>query len=191
MIERLNKGHSPPQIAVRLPLDSPDDESTRIAGESIYQALFVQGRGALRQELSVDKALQSERINRKPTSKLPVRSNRPWLEGCRLADRSQKLVDEHSGRALAGQWEGDMLAGPHDSGLITLVERTSRYMFIGRLPGLRDSAAVTDRLTEMISGLPQALQQSLAWDQGQEMAQHPRFSVATDCPVYFCNPHSP
>lgn len=191
VIERLNKGYSPAQIAVRLPLDFPHDESMRITGESIYQALYVQGRGALRHELSVEKALRSGRTSRKPASKLPARTNRPWLAGCRLADRSQKLADEHAGRAVAGHWEGDLVVGPHNSGVITLVERTSRYMLIGRLPGLRDSATVIDRLTEMISGLPLSLRRSLTWDQGSEMAQHPRFSVATNCPVYFCDPHSP
>lgn len=188
---RLNVGYSPEQIALRLPLEFPEDESMRISSETIYQALYVQGAGALRHELTVEKATRSGRTTRKPRSKLPARESRPWLHGARLADRDEKTIAEHAGRAVPGHWEGDLVVGPDNSGVITLAERASRFTLLGRLPGTRDSATVIDALTEMVGGLPAAAQRSITWDQGSEMAQHARFTIATNCPIYFCDPHSP
>lgn len=191
VITRLNAGHSPEQIALRLPLEYPDDESMSISHETIYQALYVQGAGALRHELTVEKALRSGRTTRKPRSKLPPRKSRPWLEGARLADRDEKTAAEHAGRAVPGHWEGDLVVGPDNSAVITLVERASRFSLLGRLPGTRDSATAIDKLTEMIQDLPGAVQRSITWDQGSEMSTHAKFTVTTGCPVYFCDPHSP
>lgn len=191
VVGQLNAGHSPAQIAARLPVEYPDDGSMRISHESIYQALYVQGAGSLRHELTVEKALRSGRTTRKPVSKLPAGRYRPWLDGARLKDRDEKTAAEHAGRAVPGHWEGDLVVGPECSGIITLVERASRFNLIGRLPGTRDSATVIDKLSEMIQTLPAAALASITWDQGSEMTQHARFTVATGCPVYFCDPHSP
>lgn len=200
VVRRLNQGHSPEQIAGRLPIDFPDDQRMRISHETIYQALYLTSRGALRHELEVDKALRSGRTGRKPRSKLPRRSGRPWLDGHRLSDRSPQLVEEIAGRLVPGNWEGDLVMGPNPtqevgcSGLVTLVERTTRYTLIGRLPGARDSATVIEVLKTLIASLPEQIWQSLTWDQGSEMAQHAQLTLPSfrpDMDIWFCDPHSP
>lgn len=187
VVSRLNLRFSPQQIAGELALMFPDDPEMRVSHETIYQALYVQGRGALRHELTVEKALRSGKTTRTPRSKLPPRSKRPWLEGARLSDRPAEAAD----RAVPGHWEGDLVVGPENSGMVTLVERRSRYTLLGRLPGTRDSETVTGVLQAMIAGLPDALKQSITWDQGSEMAAHAQFTVTSGCPVFFCDPHSP
>lgn len=187
VIDSLNKKYSPEQIAGRLPVLFPDDPEMRVSHETIYQALYVQGKGALRHELTVEKALRSGRTSRKPRSKLPARSNRSWLAGSHITDRPAEAED----RAVPGHWEGDLVVGPGNSGIITIVERAKRFTLIGRLPGTRDSVTVTDRLAEMIKDLPESLLRSLTWDQGQEMARHKAFTAATGLEVFFCDPHSP
>ncbi|WP_425561533.1 IS30 family transposase, partial [Leucobacter komagatae] len=142
---------------------------------------------ALRHELTVEKAVRSGRTTRKPRSKLPPRPQRSWLAGARLSDRPAAVED----RAVPGHWEGDLVVGPQNSGIVTLVERSTRYGLVGRLPGRRDSETVIEVLQAMISGLPQAFRETITWDQGAEMAQHVKFSVATGCRVLFCDPHSP
>lgn len=183
----LNDRFSPEQVAGRLRELFPTDPEMHVSHETIYQALYVQGKGALRHELTVEKALRSGRTGRIPQSKLPRRSNRPWLEGSRLTDRPVEAAD----RAVPGHWEGDLVVGPGNSGLVTLVERTTRFALLGRLPGKRDSTTVTEVLQHLIQDLPAALKQSLTWDQGSEMAEHARFTVNTGLPVFFCDPHSP
>lgn len=183
----LNARFSPEQIAGRMPTLFPQREDMRVSHETIYQALYVQGKGALRDELKVVKALRSGRKTRVPQSKLPARHSRPWLEGARLSDRPAQAAD----RAAPGHWEGDLVVGPANSGIVTLVERRSRFALLGRLPGTRDSRTVTAVLAEMISTLPAALKNTITWDQGTEMADHARFTIATGCPVFFCDPHSP
>lgn len=187
VVDGLNHRHSPEQIAHRLRVDFPGSKKMRVSHETIYQALYVQGRGALRQELKVVKALRSGRTGRVPRSRLPRASGRPWLAGARLTDRPAEAAD----RAVPGHWEGDLVVGPGNSAIITLVERTTRFALIGRLPGCRDSDTVIDRLARMITDLPDTLRRTITWDQGVEMAQHARFTVATSCPVFFCDPHSP
>ena len=162
-------------------------EESIVSHETIYQALYVQGKGALRQELKVEKALRSGRKGRVPASQLPPRTSRPWLQGARLSDRPAEADD----RAVPGHWEGDLVVGPNNSGIVTLVERQTRYVLIGRLPGCRDSATVTDVLAQMIAALPSRLVATITWDQGTEMAAHAAFTVKTGCPVFFCDPHSP
>nr|WP_216695469.1 IS30 family transposase [Dietzia psychralcaliphila] len=187
VIARLNQRFSPQQVAGQLRLMFPDQPELHVSHETIYQALYVQGKGALRQELKVEKALRSGRKGRVPASQLPPRSSRPWLHGARLSDRPAEVDD----RAVPGHWEGDLVVGPNNSGLVTLVERHTRYTLIGRLPGCRDSATVTDVLATMIAALPSRLVTTITWDQGTEMAGHAAFTVKTGCPVYFCDPHSP
>jgi IS30 family transposase len=187
VIEELNGRHSPEQVQGRLKLEFPDDPEMRVSHETIYQALYVQGRGALRHELTVEKALRSGRTGRVPQSKLPRRSARPWLEGALLVDRPAQAAD----RAVPGHWEGDLVIGPDNSGIVTLVERADRFTLIGRLPGARDSETVTEVLQHMIGRLPAELLRTITWDQGSEMARHAAFTVKTGCPVFFCDPHSP
>lgn len=187
VVSRLNNRYSPQQVAGELTLLFPDDPEMRVSHETIYQALYVQGKGALRHELTVEKALRSGRTGRVPQSKLPRRSNRPWLEGARLTDRPAEVED----RAVPGHWEGDLVVGPGNSGIVTLVERTHRFTLLGRLPGQRDSKNVTDVLARMIRDLPATLTRTITWDQGAEMAEHAAFTIASDCKVFFCDPHSP
>ncbi|WP_442966621.1 IS30 family transposase [Rathayibacter sp. VKM Ac-2803] len=187
VVSMLSAKYSPQQVAGELPVRFPDRTEMRVSHETIYQALYVQGKGALRHELSVVKALRSGRTTRVPQSKLPRRSSRPWLEGALLADRPAEAAD----RAVPGHWEGDLVVGPGNSGIITLVERSTRYALLGRLPGRRDSETVTDVLARMIEDLPATLTRTITWDQGTEMAGHAAFTIRTGCPVYFCDPHSP
>lgn len=187
VVALLDQGWSPDAVAGRLRVESPDQPGRRVSHETIYQALYVQGRGGLRHELTVEKALRSGRTARLPQSRLPRRSNRPWIEGARLSDRPAQAAD----RAVPGHWEGDLVVGPGSSGIVTLVERRSRFALIGRLPGARDSATVIDRMRQMVLSLPAALFTTVTWDQGSEMAQHVDFTVATGCEVFFCDPHSP
>lgn len=187
VVTRLNEKHSPQQVAERLLIDFPHRSEMHVSHETIYQALYVQGKGALRHELTVEKATRSGRTSRKPQSKLPPRTSRPWLAGARLSDRPAEVED----RAVPGHWEGDLVVGPQVSGLVTLVERQTRYVLLGKLPGNRESVTVIGALQEMIAGLPEGLRRTITWDQGQEMAGHAKFTVATGCHVFFCDPHSP
>lgn len=191
VVAMLDQKLSPQQVSVRLRRLFPDDKNMQISHETLYQALYVQGTGALRHELKVEGAIRSGRKGRIPSSKLPARNKRSWLDGHRLADREEMLAAEHAGRKIPGHWEGDLVVGPNNSGIITLVERASRFTLLGRLPGTRDSTTVIDVLTTMVEDLPAAVKRSITWDQGTEMAQHSRFTVATGCPVFFCDPHSP
>ncbi|MFV0433840.1 MAG: IS30 family transposase [Leucobacter sp.] len=187
VIAALNEKHSPQQVAGRLRAQYPDRPELHVSHETIYQALYVQGRGALRHELTVEKALRSGRTRRTPASRLPSRDVRPWLVGARITDRPASVKD----RAIPGHWEGDLVVGPDNSGLVTLVERTTRFALVGRLPGTRDSETVIDVLQRQIMQLPRLLRRTLTWDQGQEMSRHRDLTIATGCPVFFCDPHSP
>lgn len=184
VIEGLNKRWSPQQIANTV---TDEDGSTMISHETIYQALYVQGKGALRQELKVHKALRSGRKQRVPQSQLPP-SSRSWLEGHELSTRPAEAAD----RAVPGHWEGDLIIGTDmKSALITLVERSTRFVLIRRLGTEHTSQKVTGELIDMVSTIPQELRQTVTWDQGSEMSQHARFTMATNTKVYFCDPHSP
>lgn len=187
VVSRLNLRFSPQQVAGQLRRTFPGQAEMQVSHETIYQALYVQGKGALRHELTVEKALRSGQTSRKPQSRLPRRSSRPWLEGARLADRPGDVT----ARVVPGHWEGDLVVGPENSGIVTLVERQTRFTLIGRLPGVRDSRTVIEVMRGMITGLPDELLRTITWDQGAEMAEHARFTIATGCRVFFCDPHSP
>ena len=191
VVALLEDGASPRQISARLRWAHPDNESMRLSHEQIYQALYVQGAGSLRQQLRVDKALRSgrtRRLPRSPLAGLPRRSNRPWIEGAQISVRPPQAAD----RAVPGHWEGDLVIGAGGrSALITLVERTSRFVLIHRLGAGHDSQTVTTALQTMVADLPRDVRASITWDQGSEMAQHAAFTAATDIPVYFADPHSP
>lgn len=178
---------SPEEISRRIREDFPSDEGMRVSHETIYQALYVQGRGALRHELGVVEALRSGRARRRPRSKLPPRGGRPWVEGRHVSARPPEAAD----RAVPGHWEGDLVVGSDMSScLITLVERRSRFTLASRLLA-HDADTVERRLEEMVARIPDELRASLTWDQGSEMARVADFVEATDFEVYFCDPHSP
>jgi IS30 family transposase len=189
VITRLEDRHSPQQIALRLREDFPDDRTMWVSHETIYQAIYLQARGNLRAELTRQKALRSGRVNRRPrpAEAGAVRSNRPWL-GLSISERPSEAAD----RAVPGHWEGDLLIGRNGATAIaTLVERATRFVILVALPDSRVSEHVIAQITTKMAQLPEELRRSLTWDQGSEMALHNRFSIATGCPVYFCDPHSP
>ena len=187
VVSRLNEKFSPQQIQADLIKQFPGDKEMRVSHETIYQALYVQGAGALRHELTVEKALRSGKKGRAPKSELPGRGKKSWVDGARLADRPARAED----RSVPGHWEGDLVVGPEASGIVTLVERRSRTTLLGKLPAARDSATVVDVLQHMITQMPGAVFNTITWDQGSEMAFHRHITVATGCKVFFCDPHSP
>ncbi len=159
--------------------------------ETIYQAIYVQSRGQLRAELTRQVALRSGRTERRRRVQPAgaVRSARPWITpDLHISARPAEAAD----RAVPGHWEGDLLIGARgSSAIITLVERSTRYVMLGALPDGRTSPAVIGVLATLAGRLPGHLVRSLAWDCGSELAEHATFAVATGCPVYFCDPHSP
>jgi len=186
VIDGLNDKRSPEQITGRLRRDFADQHDMQVSPETIYQALYVQAAGALRHELTVDKALRQGRTSRRPQSKLGPRSNRSWIGEATISNRPPEAAD----RAIPGHWEGDLVIGTEGrSALITVVERASRFLLISRI-AVHDTATVTSRLTQMAESLP-ARFTTVTWDQGVEMAGHAAFTIATGCPVYFADPHSP
>ena len=183
---RLALRWSPEQISARAREEFPDDEGMRVSHETIYQALYVQGRGGLRHELGVLAALRSGRRRRRPRSKLPARG-KPWIEGREISARPPEAAD----RAVPGHWEGDLvIGGDMSSCLVTLVERRSRFLLMSRLLA-HDAQTVEGRLEEMARSIPAELKRTLTWDQGAEMAGVADFELSTPFRVYFCDPHSP
>jgi len=176
---------SPQQIAGRLVEDHPDDKAMRVSHETIYQTLYLQARGELNTELQV--ALRQGRVQRRPHG-----STRP--KQARIADmvNISERPAEAGDRAVPGHWEGDLIIGKGGkSQVITLVERTTRFTMLLKLPYDRTAARTAGVLSSNIRRLPEELRRSLTWDQGVEMADHAKFTVATDVPVFFCDPHSP
>ncbi|MFH9016610.1 IS30 family transposase [Streptomyces sp. NPDC017943] len=185
--ERLTRRWSPEQIAAQLPREFPDDLEMRVTHETIYQALYVQGRGELRRELV--RALRTGRARRKPHRHAARRQPRFATPMVMISERPAEAAD----RAVPGHWEGDLIVGPgHRSAIGTLVERSTRYLMLLHLPGGGHRAEHFHQvLARTIHTLPSQLKRSLTWDQGTEMAGHGSFTLATDMPVYFCDPASP
>jgi IS30 family transposase len=176
---------SPEQISRRIRVDFPDDERMRISHEAIYQALYVQGRGALRRELA--SCLRTGRALRKPRRRTDQRRER-IKDKVMIADRPPEASD----RAVPGHWEGDLIIGTDSGSAIgTLVERTTRFTMLLHLPDDHGAAAVRDAITATITTLPVELRRSLTWDQGIELSEHLRLAFDADLPVFFCDPHSP
>jgi IS30 family transposase len=182
---KLGSKWSPEEISARLELEFPGRAEMRVSHETIYQSLYVQGRGALRRELAA--GLRTGRALRRPRRSEGERRGK--IAGMvMISERPAEAAD----RAVPGHWEGDLLVGAHGKSAIgTLVERTTRFTMLVPLPAGRDAAAVADALTPVIGGLPDALRRSLAWDQGWEMRAHAQITVAADCQIYFCDPHAP
>jgi IS30 family transposase len=188
--DKLQQRWSPAQISGWLRGQFPNQPERWVSHETIYQAIYFQARGAMRQELARQVALRSGRTGRRPQSRAAaaIHSRKPWVNGFHISTRPAEVAD----RAVPGNWEGDLVIGAGGtSAIITLVERHSRYVMLGALPNSRVSEEVTTVLIELMRRLPADLRKTLTWDQGSEMAQHPTFTLATDCKVYFCDPHSP
>jgi IS30 family transposase len=176
---------SPQQISGWLKLTYPDEPEMRVSHESIYLSLFVQSRGALRKELTG--YLRTGRAHRRPAG-LSVNNGQGQLRGVvHISERPAEAED----RAVPGHWEGDLIFGKSYSAIATLVERKTRFVMLVRLAHRNTADAVADALTEAVVSLPEQLRRSITWDQGKEMAEHARFSIASGVPVYFCDPRSP
>jgi transposase, IS30 family len=177
---------SPQQIAARLICDYPNDPEMRVSHETIYRTLFIQARGALRKELTA--CLRTGRAQRRPHMRTEQSGVGRLRNMILISDRPPEVED----RAVPGHWEGDLIIGKGGRSAIgTLVERSSRYVVLLHLPHGRTAEDVRAALTRQISKLPAELRRTLTWDQGNEMADHVRFSTDTHMEVYFCDPHSP
>jgi IS30 family transposase len=184
--QKLDLRWSPEQICHALVVDHPDEAEMRVCPETIYQALYLQARGGLRREIAA--ALRTGRTRRKPHRDPAARTPRFTDPMVMISDRPAEVAD----RAVPGHWEGDLIIGADGASAIgTLVERATRYVLLVHLPAGRTAEAVRDQLVATMTTLPAHLRGSLTWDQGAEMAAHRSFSVATDMPVYFCDPASP
>ena len=199
---RWAKSWSPEQISNRLRIDFPEDESMRISHEAIYQALYVQGRGALRRELVA--CLRIGRALRVPRARTQGRGKKFVTSEIMISERPAEADD----RAVPGHWEGDLILGLESSAIGTLVERSTRFAMLLHLPRMdshgneprvkngpalagHGAEAVRDAIAASITTLPQQLRRSLTWDQGAEMAQHAQLRLDTGLAIYFCDPHSP
>jgi len=183
VIEGLEQWWSPEQIARRLRVEHPDDPMMWVSHETIYQSIYVQGRGELRRELA--RCLRTGRAERRPQGRLERRGQIPGAVS--ISERPAEAED----RAVPGHWEGDLIVGKDSrSAIATLVERTTRYVILAKVDD-QTAATVRDAITAQITRLPDHLRRSLTWDRGKEMSQHAQFSVDTGIDVYFCDPHSP
>ena len=175
---------SPREISRRLTLDYPDQPEMRVNHETIYQSLYVQGRGELRRELA--RSLRSGRAKRKQQGGVPGSGKIPNMVN--ISERPAEVED----RAVPGHWEGDLIIGAGGKSAVgTLVERTTRLVLLLHLPNDHGAEAVAAAMKKTIKTLPKELARSVTWDQGMEMANHVNFTVTTGIPVYFCDPHSP
>jgi IS30 family transposase len=182
---KLERDWSPQQIAGWLKLEFAEDETMRVSHETIYLTLFVQARGALKREL-VAHLRRTRSIRRPRAAKRGNSGQGQIVDAVSIRERPAEAED----RAVPGHWEGDLLAGAANSHIATLVERRSRFVMLVAVEG-KDTRSVTNALSRQIERLPEQLRASLTWDRGMEMAEHARFTVATDVRVYFCDPHSP
>lgn len=179
---------SPVQIARRLRLEHPRDQAWWVSHETIYQTLFIQAKGTLRAE--VRQALRQGRVRRRPRSLASQGVNRigKIKDMVLISERPAEAED----RAVPGFWEGDLIIGKdHASQIATLVERTTRYVQLVRIPYDRNAERVAHLLAKKMNTLPELFKNSVTWDQGKEMSHHLRFTMDTGMPVYFCDPHSP
>jgi transposase, IS30 family len=183
---RLLDEHSPEQIAQRLCMDFPDDAEMRVSHETIYQSIFVQGKGNLRRELHT--CLRTGRALRKPQRRPDERRGR-IRDMVNISERPPDVED----RAVPGHWEGDLIIGSTASGsaIGTVVERMTRFVMLLHLPDDHTALAVQEAIVAKMAQLPVVLRKTLTWDQGSEMANHAAIAEAAELDIYFCDPHSP
>jgi transposase, IS30 family len=182
--EWLGQWWSPVQISRRLRMEFPHDPMMWVSHETIYQALFVQGRGELRRELA--RCLRTGRAKRRPRGH--GENTGRIKDMVMISERPAEAAD----RAVPGHWEGDLIIGKNcKSAVGTLVERATRYVLLLHLPHGRDAHLVGHAMRDAISALPAELARTITWDQGKEMSYHADFTIATGIPVYFCDPHAP
>ena len=183
--KKLRQLWAPEQIAGWLKCSYPNDESYQVSHETIYRSLFIQARGALKKELL--QHLRQKRVMRRSRHKHPREAGQGQItDTVSIRERPASVED----RAVPGHWEGDLIFGTHNSQIATLVERHTRYVMLAKVPS-KDSETVINALIRQAHKLPRELYKSLTWDRGKEMADHKRFSLATDIKVYFCDPQSP
>ena len=176
---------SPHQIAGWLKREYPEDESHQVSHETIYRSLFIQARGVLKKELQ--QHLRSQRAIRRSRDANPERDGRGQITNAvSIRERPASVED----RAVPGHWEGDLIAGTNNSYIATLVERHTRYTMLAKVKN-KDTESVVSALIKQAKKLPNELYKSLTWDRGHELADHQRFTLATDIKVYFCDPSCP
>jgi IS30 family transposase len=184
VVAMLKKRYSPQQIAKRLVLDYPADAEMRVSHETIYQTLYVQGRGSLRKELT--DCLRKGRAHRRSQGRHPSHGQIPNM--VLISERPAEVED----RAVPGHWEGDLILGKNNKSAIgTLVERKTRFAMLFALPNGRSAEQVRDAMTRKIRELPKQLFKSLTWDRGKEMSEHVKFTIDTGIQIYFCDPYKP
>jgi transposase, IS30 family len=184
VVEGLEQLWSPDEISRRLRIEHPDDPMMQVSHETIYQSLYVQGRGELRRELT--RCLRSGRAQRRPRSPGTGVGTIPNM--VMISERPAEVED----RAVPGHWEGDLIIGKnHHSAVGTLVERTTRFVMLLHLEAGKDAVSVKEAMQKAIATLPNQLVKTITWDQGSEMGRHVDFTVETGIPIYFCDPHSP
>src|SRR6185312_1334149 len=182
---KLRSNWSPEQIAGWLKQTYPDDEANQVSHETIYRSLFIQARGALKSELMAHlRRTRGMRRSRHHTQKTPIHGQ--ITDAVSISERPAAAED----RAVPGHWEGDLLFGSNNSQIATLVERHTRYVMLAKVAS-KDTQTVVDALIKHAHKLPHELYRSLTWDRGKAMADHKRFTLATDIKVYFCDPRSP
>jgi len=182
---KLRKLWSPEQIAGWLKRTYPDDENFQVSYETIYRSLFIQARGALKKELL--QHLRRRRATRRSRHHTQKTDNHGRiLDTVSISERPASAED----RAVPGHWEGDLISGSGNTYIATLVERHTRYVMLAKVDS-KKTEAVINALIKQAHKLPRELYKSLTWDRGKEMADHKRFSLATDIDVYFCDPQSP
>jgi IS30 family transposase len=182
--EWLEQWWSPEEIARRLRIEFPDDPMMRVSHETIYQSLYVQGRGELRRELA--RCLRTGRARRRPRNRTDNRGR--LADMVTISERPAEVED----RAVPGHWEGDLIVGTKNRSAVgTLVERTSGYVLLLHLPAGKEAENVDAAMRRAVTKLPGELFRTITWDRGSEMAKHAAFTIDTGIQIYFCDPHSP
>ncbi len=182
--EWLEQWWSPEEITWRLPIEFPDDPMMRVSHETIYQSIYIQGRGELRRELA--RCLRTGRAKRRPRNRIETRGQIPGM--VMISERPAEAAD----RAVPGHWEGDLLMGKSGRSAVgTLVERSTSYLLLLHLPDGREAEKVDAAIRRALTKLPGEFFRTITWDQGKEMAKHADFTIDTGIQVYFCDPHSP
>lgn len=182
---KLRRSWSPEQIAGWLKRGFPDEEQQRVSHETIYKSLFIQARGVLKKEL-LEHLRAKRTIRRSRHASLKRDGLGQIKDAISISERPASVED----RAVPGHWEGDLISGARNSHIVTLVERQSRYVILAKVAN-KETASVVTALIKQARKLPRELYQSLTWDRGKELADHKRFSLATEVDVYFCDPQSP